>query len=55
MEGRCVAPQPSYRDTVWDDYETEEPNRDTRRMHPALPIGIALFVVVGAILAMSWL
>jgi hypothetical protein len=54
MEGRRVAPQPGHRDSVWDDYETEETSRPTRTALPPLArIGIAVFVVALAVLALS--
>ncbi|MGX7705912.1 hypothetical protein [Methylobacterium sp. Gmos1] len=49
-----MAPQPHYRDSVWDDYETEETSRPTRTvMSPLLRIGIAVAVIALAVLALS--
>ncbi len=48
-----MATQPHFRDAIWDDYETEEPRRDTRSLGPFVRVGIALVVVALAVLAVS--
>ncbi len=48
-----MAIQPHARDSIWDDYETEETNRPARSMPTFGRIAIAVTVVALAILALS--